>query len=1201
MQSVTMTANSIILLLVLYTSCVCSTRDVYIQPSEGEHCRGTPCYNISTFGRMAHNKFSNSSGLVVHFSEGTHLLDLQELVKFTNLTNATFEGDGRMEKGFHDTVWQSTVVIKCTEHSSTGIAFVNSFNIAFRYITITNCGADMIKVKGINPNGSLGFLNVGNGIVIDHVSIQNGSGNGLIVISDGVDLSIATSSFAHNGYHDYGEARNILILYIDPHSCGIPQKHVYENFITNTNVSQVQSQQSRLPSVGLDMGFLQASYSVTVILDSVMVYNNGNRGIVIKSINVPNYNLTINNSRSSDTDGFAMIVKITSSEYMILENYKWCYNNINHNKFINIFIINSQFIYNKGACKFFFQGIYHPVNITIKSTEFSHNIIFTNYADPLTSTSMLHFSSYAYQEQVRIVLQNVTINNNSFSWSKKHINNTSLQHPSAMYAEFVHLALNNVKIINNNATGLLCYRTVVLVNSSSTSVFHNNTGIDGGGLAMYGDSYLLFEDNSILKFTENKAKQRGGAIFIHTILPESPCFYQYTEGDHSQSKKAFFSGNNANTAGTAIFGGDEYCLLFTDPGNYSITINKFHETFDYSAQTGPSIISSEPTHVYFCDDNNTINCSQTQLTMTAYPGEEINISVVTVGQLKGVAPGLIKIQPRGNTTAPAIINSTIPMKCTTILLTPIADVNYSLALLHNTASSVEINIEKIDCPLGFQTSNKTGSCECMELKQKASSYNLNIECDAANSKITRKGDAWIGNISDCVFVQTPCPFNYCQLTLTNFSFADPDQQCALDRMGVLCGGCKGNSSLVLGSNKCKNCTDSFHLALIIPFAAAGFGLVALLMVLNLTVSIGTINGLIFYASIVKISESTGIFFPSGSLPVLSMFIAWLNLDLGIETCFYHGMKAYHKVWLQFVFPLYIWFIIATIIFLCRYSTWLSNKIGGNVVQVLATLILLSFTKIFRTFAPALTWVELYCEKNVTTVWYVDGNIQYFSSQHYILMVVAVLFLLLAVPYTLALLFDAVIEKYLTRIRCFRRQWIKFKPFVDAYHGPYKDKCRFWTGLLLLVRMSFTLASLHLDTYATLVFITTSTSVLLSLMVFFGGVYQKNYLNILECLSLLNLALLSAIYNPWYGSVKDLRALTIISVSVAFAMFIGVVVYHTFILCKKLKCFKKFAKTRNNSEPESDRLLDDDEDYVYKRLVQPTSSDVWMKREPLIYS
>ena len=71
--------------------------------------------------------------------------------------------------------------------------------------------------------------------------------------------------------------------------------------------------------------------------------------------------------------------------------------------------------------------------------------------------------------------------------------------------------------------------------------------------------------------------------------------------------------------------------------------------------------------------------------------------------------------------------------------------------------------------------------------------------------------------------------------------------------------------------------------------------------------------------------------------------------------------------------------------------------------------------------------------------------------------------------------DVVIEKYLTRIVFFRRRWIKFKPLIDAYHGPYKDNCWFRTGLLLLVRMAFTLVSLHLDTlnFGTLIFITTS--------------------------------------------------------------------------------------------------------------------------------
>ena len=188
-----MSNNNAILLLVLSISCLCSTRFVYIQPSEGEPCPGT-CYNITTFGKMA-DSFSNSSGLVVHFLEGTHLLDLQELVVFSNLTNAVFEGDGRMEQGFHETVWQSTVVIKCTEHSSTGIAFVNSSNITFKYITITNCGADMLNntilVDLPLGNASLWYLSVGN-IAIDHALIQNGSGSGLQITTEGADLSITT-------------------------------------------------------------------------------------------------------------------------------------------------------------------------------------------------------------------------------------------------------------------------------------------------------------------------------------------------------------------------------------------------------------------------------------------------------------------------------------------------------------------------------------------------------------------------------------------------------------------------------------------------------------------------------------------------------------------------------------------------------------------------------------------------------------------------------------------------------------------------------------------------------------------------------------------------------------------------------------------------------------------------------------------------
>ena len=1130
------------------------------------------------------DNFSNSTDLIVHFLEGTHLFDLQGLVVFRNLTNAVFEGDGRMEQGFHETVWQSTVVIKCTEHSNTGIVFVNSSNITFRYITITNCGTKITAFCQTKEfcQGSIGFFKINYSVTIDHVSIQNGTGNGLLVETNGVDLIISDSSFANNYINGKFKGGNMAVLYTDPLICNSP-RNVYNMLILNTNASFGDSEFKR--SEGILIFLIQRSYSVAIEFDTVMTFGNrGTANILIAAVeqDVSTYNLTIKNLVGIGAEGYALLITSFQAQF------KQCRVTTNNLVDLTITIDNSKFISNKnkdngGIVSINLVGVKFTTRILMQSTEISHNHCLFGLE--------LNLFSYQYQSQLFVTLVNFIANNNSWPHGETG---------TAIYAVYVTtLELKNTSITNNAMTGLAVFHTVLIV--SSTSIFCNNTGINGGGLAIFGNSYFVFHEGSILNLTSNRAKHRGGAIFVEThvlLFVYDPCFFQYSDDVLPQAVKVIINGNTAGIAGTVLYGGNiNSCVLFLS--NQTSASDYFNKTFHYSTQTGPSVISSEPTDVCFCDDNNTINCSKTQLTMTAYPGEEINISVVTVGQENGVAPGILQIRPLNYVAKTDVkLHDTNAMNCTTITITPI-HTTYLLNAFDTESPYKSLNISFLGCPLGFEITNKTRTCDCEELRY----ISTTIMCDAATKMITRQGDIWIGNISDCVAVQTPCPFDYCDTAQVNFSFTDPDPQCALNRTGILCGGCKQNLSLALGSNNCIQCPQFSYLALIIPFAATGFGLVALLMVLNLTVSIGTINGLIFYASIVKTSESTGIFFPNGPIPVLSQFIAWLNLDLGIETCFYHGMTAYAKMWLQFVFPLYIWFIIATIIILCRYSTWLSNKIGGNVVQVLATLILLSFSKIFRTAVLAIKFTTLSCANSgniiATFVWFVDGNVTYLSPKHCVLLAAAVLFLLFAVPYTLALLFDPVIEKYLTRITFFRKQWIKFKPFVDAYHGPYQDNCRFWTGLLLLVRMSFTLVSLHLSTYVGLIFITTSTSVLLSLMIFYGGVYQKNYLNILEWSSLINLSLLSAIYSGLSDKLSAQHVVTIISVSVAFVTFVGVILFHIF---SWLKCFHKILGLHNYfyNVDESERLLKDEENPTCQQLEPPTSSDVWMRRESLIY-
>ena len=86
------------------------------------------------------------------------------------------------------------------------------------------------------------------------------------------------------------------------------------------------------------------------------------------------------------------------------------------------------------------------------------------------------------------------------------------------------------------------------------------------------------------------------------------------------------------------------------------------------------------------------------------------------------------------------------------------------------------------------------------------------------------------------------------------------------------------TSLVLGSWKCRQCS---HLS----------------RYNKMTVSSGTINGLIFYASILSFSGLLD-YHACTLHPVIRVPLSWINLDFGIEACFYSGMDVYQKSWLQ---------------------------------------------------------------------------------------------------------------------------------------------------------------------------------------------------------------------------------------------------------------------------------------------------------------
>ena len=181
----------------------------------------------------------------------------------------------------------------------------------------------------------------------------------------------------------------------------------------------------------------------------------------------------------------------------------------------------------------------------------------------------------------------------------------------------------------------------------------------------------------------------------------------------------------------------------------------------------------------------------------------------------------------------------------------------------------------------------------------------------------------------------------------------------------------------------------------------GMALIVFFVLFILTISSGTINGIILYAFVIRTYERWYFFSPPSSgafAKVLSVFIAWLKIDFGIETCFYHGMTSYSKVWLQLSFPLYM--VTLLIIIASKWSSTVSKICGYNMVSVISTLIVLFYAKQLRV----LTIIFTYAEIKHAYVWCYDGTVPYLGLEHAFLFIAGLLVTMFFIlPYTAVML------------------------------------------------------------------------------------------------------------------------------------------------------------------------------------------------------
>ena len=379
-----------------------------------------------------------------------------------------------------------------------------------------------------------------------------------------------------------------------------------------------------------------------------------------------------------------------------------------------------------------------------------------------------------------------------------------------------------------------------------------------------------------------------------------------------------------------------------------------------------------------------------------------------------------------------------------------------------------VEVQLLPCEPGFtlMNSSSTGGMECG-----CSPFLIShgVVCDPSDGTVAINKNNWIGvyNNTDLALAST-CPLDYCNNSISKLPLARPGFLCNGGRTGIICGQCHGNQSVVFGSSECRVCSSMWLITLMM-FAVLGVLLVAALFLLNLTVTQGTVYGLIFYANIIQVN--TSIFFSQSNLRPLQVIVSFVNLDLGLSLCFYDGMDDADKAGLQFVFPAYLLILTMTIIVLCHYclqrSPTSSSRscvyrlpiiIGERAVGVLSTLIYLSYSKLLRTVIDIFTLSTVHLPTGDMYVWFYDGNVEYLHGKHIVLFVTAMvtctLFLL---PYTFALTLIPIIERYSEHNRlfnCLHKKTNQIKPMIDAHYAPYKGEWRWWLGarLWLLVVM-----------------------------------------------------------------------------------------------------------------------------------------------------
>ena len=216
--------------------------------------------------------------------------------------------------------------------------------------------------------------------------------------------------------------------------------------------------------------------------------------------------------------------------------------------------------------------------------------------------------------------------------------------PAAILAVSLrNVTISNCTIRNNQVTGIFLLATTALLQDNI--ILTNNSGVNGGGMALISNSFVVLDASTHLQFSNNSTAKFGGGVYVSQDIigfmdgnplsyAEAYCFASSISENDVQPRLEF-TGNKANASGQIVYGAYlSACSPILFNGEHTSPV--YPSAYDdlYTSVCSQTVISSDPLRLVLCNGHcvNTNGRATTKIP-PLYPGQVFNFTVAAIGEL----------------------------------------------------------------------------------------------------------------------------------------------------------------------------------------------------------------------------------------------------------------------------------------------------------------------------------------------------------------------------------------------------------------------------------------------------------------------------------------------------------------------------------------------------------------------------------------